>query len=128
MSEFLPAAYAHGKVVGRFIKAVGDSGDAGVLPEAVPAAGSVTFIPDELERVVTDATAAPSTFFVHEPITAQLDSAGYLSRSGNRGVWLWAGDWTVAISVTGVSRLPFKITVSAAHTNESPLDLWLVAP
>ena len=128
MSELLPAAYTHGKVVGRFIKAVGDSEDVGVLPEAVPASGSVTFIPDQLERIVTDATVAPSTFFVHEPITAQLDSAGYLSRAGNRGVWLWAGAWTVTISVAGVSRAPFKITVSAAHTNESPLDLWQVAP
>lgn len=60
MSELLPAAYTHGKVVGRFIKAVGDSEDVGVLPEAVPASGSVTFIPDQLERIVTDATVAPS--------------------------------------------------------------------
>ena len=126
--EALPTAYEYGRVIGRFLRAVGDGEDVDAVPEAVPATGTVTFTPIVTSRILIDASAEPSPLITHEPITCELDAYGHIARNGVRGVWLWTGEWTVSFNVSGMSRTPFPILVSTAHTDIAPLDLWEAAP
>ena len=126
--EALPTAYEYGRVIGRFLRAVGDGEDVDAVPEAVPATGTVTFTPIITSRILIDASVEPSPLITHEPITCELDAYGHIARNGVRGVWLWTGEWTVSFNVSGMSRTPFPILVSTAHTDIAPLDLWEAAP
>ena len=126
--EALPTAYEYGRVIGRFLRAVGDGEDVDAVPEAVPATGAVTFTPIITSRILIDASVEPSPLITHEPITCELDAYGHIARNGVRGVWLWTGEWTVSFNVSGMSRTPFPILVSTAHTDVAPLDLWEAAP
>ena len=126
--EALPTAYEYGRVIGRFLRAVGDGEDVDVVPEAVPATGTVTFTPIVTSRILIDASAEPSPLITHESITCDLDAYGHIARNGVRGVWLWTGEWTVSFNVSGMSRTPFPILLSTAHTDIAPLDLWEAAP
>ena len=131
--EALPTAYEYGRVIGRFLRAVGDGEDGDgedvdAVPEAVPATGTVTFTPIITSRILIDASVEPSPLITHEPITCELDAYGHIARNGVRGVWLWTGEWTVSFNVSGMSRTPFPILVSTAHTDIAPLDLWEAAP
>ena len=126
--EALPTAYEYGRVIGRFLRAVGDGEDVDAVPEAVPATGTVTFTPIITSRILIDASVEPSPLITHEPITCELDAYGHIARNGVRGVWLWTGEWTVSFNVSGMSRTPFPILVSTAHTDVAPLDLWEAAP
>ena len=126
--EALPVGYTFGRVVARFLRAVGDSGDVDTFPEAVPATGSVTFTPKVTTRIVVDSTSDPSPFITHEPITSELDAYGHLARNGLRGLWLWTGVWTVSFNVQGFNRQPFDIEVTTSHTDVSPFDLWEADP
>ena len=124
----LPVGYTFGRVVARFLRAVGDSGDVDTFPEAVPATGSVTFTPKVTTRIVVDSTSDPSPFITHEPITSELDAYGHLARNGLRGLWLWTGVWTVSFNVQGFNRQPFDIEITTSHTDVSPFDLWEADP
>lgn len=127
--EQLPVEYAYGRVVARFLRAVGDStSDIDDNPEAIGASGSVVFTPTVTERIISSAPPEPSPHISHEEITCVLDSKGYLSRSGNRWVKLWAGEWTVKFQVAGFSRTPFPILVTTDHTELLPLDLFSAQP
>ena len=126
--EALPTAYEYGRVIGRFLRAVGDGEDVDAVPEAVPATGTVTFTPIITSRILIDASVEPSPLITHEPITCELDAYGHIARNGVRGVWLWTGEWAVSFNVSGMSRTPFPILVSTAHTDIAPLDLWEAAP
>ena len=125
-SEFLP----FGHVVGRVIRAVGDTdADPDSDPEAIPVTGKglVRFTPLELTRVVTG--AVPSTWVQQETIAADLDSDGFLSLSGARGLLLWPGAWKVSAGSASAFSFPaFTIEVTAAYTADAPLDLWTAAP
>lgn len=126
--EALPTAYEYGRVIGRFLRAVGDGEDVDAVPEAVPATGTVTFTPIVTSRILIDASDEPSPLITHESITCDLDAYGHIARNGVRGVWLWTGEWTVSFNVSGMSRTPFPILVTTAHTDLAPLDLWEAAP
>lgn len=125
-SDFLP----FGHVVGRVIRAVGDTdADPDSDPEAIPVTGKglVRFTPLELTRVVTG--TVPSTWVQQETIAADLDSEGFLALSGARGLLLWPGAWKVSAGSASAFSFPaFTIKVTAAHTIDSPLDLWTAAP
>lgn len=122
----LPGIYTYGKVVARVISAVGDltsSGDD--YPDALPvtATNAITFIPASPSRVVS---GSGSSIFVQQvPISCDLDADGYLSRNGQQGVWLYTGVWAVQFS-SAVGIAPFQITVTTAHTDLAPLDLFAV--
>ena len=109
-----------GMVAGRVLRAVADIGIGGDLyPDVLPATGTITFTPKVLESLIP---GSPSTRIRSEAVTAQLDNAGYISRNGSKGVWLWAGSWTVDASAVGAGS--FEILVTEHHTAEHPLDLW----
>lgn len=131
MTETLPPEFMpFGHVVGRVIRAVGDTAaDPDADPEAIPVTGKglVRFTPLELTRVVAD--TVPSTWVQQETIAADLDSDGFLSLSGARGLLLWPGAWKVSAGSDSIFSFPaFTIQVTAAHTAASPLDLWTAAP
>lgn len=129
----------YGKVVGRFLAMVGDStADADAFPDAVPVSGFVTFTARPSSVLVQSGVPAPATVLPF-PVTATLDSDGYLSRNGARGVWLVASDdpsvnptgftYTVTFSNlaaagSAVQYGAFDISVPAGGT----VDLTLVAP
>lgn len=138
MTETLyPLTY--GLVTGRFLAAVGDGpADADALPDAVPLAGTVTFTPSANALLVPSATPAPATI-LPVPVDATLDSGGYISRNGARGVWLLATDdpsvnptgYTYDVSFTGLSANgqsvkydDFSIQVISGMTQ----DLAVLAP
>jgi hypothetical protein len=64
-----------------------------------------------------------------ETIAADLDSEGFLSLSGARGLLLWPGAWQVSAGSASVFSFPaFTIEVTGSHTADAPLDLWTAAP
>ena len=72
----LPASeQVFGCVVGQVIRGVGDGNDADVLPEAIPAQGSITFTPD---RILVRASN-PSSFVAYESVTCTLDNTGKMT-------------------------------------------------
>jgi hypothetical protein len=124
----LPAAYKFGQVVARVISAVGDvSADGDPYPDAQPITGKgkIRFVPKASGQVVAGQDG-PSTQVLHQPVSADLDDDGYLALNGERGVWLYAGVWTVVPD--GKVSPSFGIVVTAEHTAEHPLDLWAETP
>lgn len=123
-----PAGVEHGKVVGRFITAsVDTSRDEDDLPDYAVARGTVTFRP-AVARTIAASDTPPSSYVVPLPIVATLDQDGVLAAGGHDGVKLVTGVYAVAFNFEGVTVAPFQITVTAAHTDDAPLDLPLVAP
>ena len=80
--EALPTPYEFGRVIGRFLRAVGDGEDVDSVPEAVPAKGTVTFTPITTSRILIDSSSEPSPLITHEAITCTLDAYGHISRTG----------------------------------------------
>ena len=77
MTVTVPTSEAqYGYVVGRVIRALGDTTDADDKPDAVAAIGKVTFTPKATLGRTTDYSA----FIVREKITAPLDAQGNLVR------------------------------------------------
>lgn len=126
MSITMPETINYGKVVGRFIQAVGDTADVDLLPtlsrfRATSRSSPATPLSKEV-------SVAPPTTVVRSTITCSLNSQGLLtSPAGDVGVWLVAGVYKVAYSTQGAAISPHDIVVSPLHTNENPLDLtrWL---
>lgn len=129
----------YGQVVGRFIAIVGDKPtDLDDYPDIVPLTGSVTLTPRIEAALLPGHQSGPLTA-IARPIQAQLDSQGYISRNGVRGVYVVATD-NPAIGVTDFTYLvsfenlrsegalvrypSFSITVKAGDV----IDLALVAP
>ena len=109
-----------GLVVGRVLRAVADIGPGDdVLPDVLPAKGDIVFTPKVLESIIP---GSPSIRVRSETITASLDGEGYISRNSTRGIWLWAGTWTV--NATSVGAGTFEILVTEKNDKNHPLDLW----
>ena len=127
MSITMPETIAYGKVVGRFIQAVGDTADVDLLPDVVPIQGNITFTP--ATPLSKEVSVAPPTTVVRSTITCSLNSQGLLtSPAGDVGVWLVAGVYKVAYSTQGAAISPHDIVVSPLHTSENALDLTLALP
>nr|DAL00690.1 MAG TPA: nucleoid-associated protein [Caudoviricetes sp.] len=109
-----------GLVSGRVLRAVADIGPGDdALPDVLPAKGDIVFTPKVLESVVP---GSPSIRVRSETVTASLDAEGYISRNFNRGIWLWAGTWTV--NATSVGAGTFEIVITEKNDKNHPLDLW----
>ena len=109
-----------GLVSARVLRAVADIGPGDdALPDVLPAKGDIIFTPKVLESVIP---GSPSVRVRSETITASLDAEGYISRNFSRGVWLWAGSWTV--NATSVGAGTFEILVTEKNDKNHPLDLW----
>ncbi len=122
----LPVEITFGKVVARFLLAVGDSDDAGTMPDAQPAVGTVKFLPRKPNVKVTEPT--PALVTSRPPISA-LDANGDLvDAMGNPGVWLLVGDYDVTFNIKGVRLAPLTISVTSMHTDATPLVLTLQMP
>ena len=124
MSITMPETVTYGKVVGRFIVAVGDAADVDKLPDPLPAVGKVTFVPAvPLSR---ETAATPPTTVIRSTVTCSLNSEGVLtSPMGDIGLWLVAGVYKVSYSTSGVVIPAHDILVTDQHTILSPLDLTL---
>lgn len=138
MAETL-SPLVYGRVVGRFLAMVGDtSDDPDAYPDAIPLQGTLTFTARPTSMLVQTAQPTPATI-VPFPVTATLDSQGYLTRNGVQGVWLLASNdpsvnptgFTYTVSFTnlsaqgqGVNYAPFDFQVPAGGS----VDLSLVAP
>ena len=109
-----------GLVSGRVLRAVADIGPGDeAFPDVLPAKGDIVFTPKVLESVIP---GSPSVRVRSETITASLDADGYISRNFSRGIWLWAGSWTV--NATSVGAGTFEILVTEKNDKNHPLDLW----
>lgn len=128
MTVTVPTSEAqYGYVVGRVIRALGDTTDADDKPDAVAAVGSVSFTP----KAPLGRTTNYSAFIVREKIDAPLDAQGSLVRyegATPAGISLTVGAYRVEFTLNSGSIPGFDIEVTAAHTQAAPLDLVTAAP
>lgn len=130
----LPAEITFGKVVGRWILAVADTPtDPDKLPEAKVPTGTVKFTRKVANTSLLDTTQADGTYVgvARQSVTAQLDATGEIHLNDDPpGVWLVEGDYIVEPTIANITWPKFDITITAAHTEQSPLDLiaWTPAP
>lgn len=93
----------YGTVTGRFLATVADtSGDPDNFPDEVPVTGKVRFTPS-VSAVIAETEGA---IVLPTPITADLDSEGYISLNGVRGVSL------IATNSTGINPTDFTYTLA----------------
>lgn len=136
MTDLSPLTF--GRVIGRYLAGVADSNDVGLAPDVTPLSGTVTFTLSAPALRIVSAAPDPATLFP-QSITAQLDSEGYISQNGTRGVSLLATDdpatnptnlqWTASFSLWG----PGGDGVTAASQpfllpGGTEVDLTKVAP
>jgi hypothetical protein len=115
--ETLPQL-TYGKIVGRFLAAVGDGTDTDLYPDEVPLTGTVTFTPSASTIVIRTATPDPVTVFP-TPIIGTLDANGYLTDpSGNRGVFLIATD----NPATDPTNFTYNISIRVSLGNGAPFS------
>lgn len=131
-----------GEVIGRYVTAQVDGPDGDQLPELVPLQGTITFTLATTRVVETDVPQ----IILSTPITAVLDSSGYLSTpvpgsltdAAYPGIKLVATDST-DINPTGLQyRVEYKLTYNgvaltlAGHNMALPagsvIDLALITP
>lgn len=123
----LPTDLTYGKVVGRVLLPVSDTATDGVRTHK-PAPGKVRFTRHRSPFKVTSPSA------LVDPAVAEFDlnDQGVLVGAANQpGVWLATGDYTVRYLGPGNGHrdLPkHDIRVTAAHTEQHPLDLREAAP
>ena len=121
MTVTMPDDVKYGKVVGRYIVALGDGVDADRLPDAIAAKGYIGFEP--LNRIMKSVSPIPTTINKN-PIDGMLDLNGDLiDFNGDLGVWLIVGDYRVFYNIEDAVIPSHKITVLETHTDESPLNL-----
>ncbi|WP_238840625.1 hypothetical protein [Prescottella equi] len=122
------------KVVGRFVATVADGVDTDDFPDAVALQGSITFTPSLRSIKVATASPDPATV-LPTPITVTLDTDGYVSWRGKRGVFLVAPtsatnpvDWNYTVTfdlALGSQRLqypPFAIDAPVYVPGSDPAD------
>jgi hypothetical protein len=120
----MPTDIAYGKVVGRFLLAVGDSADGDTLPDAVAPTGmKVKFAPKQS----IFKTTTPLATVIASSIECTVDTDGHMKdTAGNVGVWLIAGVYTVTYS--GASLASHEIVVAAENDATSPVHLTTALP
>jgi hypothetical protein len=126
------AGLSYGKIVGRFVGIVADTGDAGESPDAMPMEGVVSFIP-EVTGPIKLLSAVPPVTIVPTTIQVTLDDDGDIAApdpANGEGVYLVATDetnpvdWTyrVAFALTlngqDVPMPSFSISVPAGSTQD----------
>jgi hypothetical protein len=122
----LPTDVKVGKVVGRFLLAVGDSADVGGNPDAQAAVGTIKFTPRTPNQRVTWPEYVTVT---SRPPLGTLDVDGYLvDGQGQAGIWLTTGAYDVTFLLKNVRINPIQILVTEDHTSVTPLDLALAIP
>ena len=123
MTVTLPETLQYGKVVGRFLLAVGDTtADPDNLPDAEAALGSIVFSP--VVPITKELSADPPVLVSRQPVPAKIDSSGFLVDLNDApGVWLITGDWRVNYTLSGVALPTKTITITTAHTDLAPFDL-----
>lgn len=122
-----PAELTYGYVDGRFILIVGDTSDAGRMPDPVPATDTAVQITPK--QPLIRVTGADPTTVVKQPITCTLDKDGrLLDPEGERGVWLVTGAYTVTYRSPKATIPSHDIEVTAEHTESSPLYLTRAIP
>lgn len=130
-------ALQFGKVTGRFVAVVADSPeDSDSDPDVVPLQGVVTFTLKAPALLVPDAEPFPMTA-LPAPVSATLDSEGYLTLNGTRSVTLLASNgqhnptsttyevkFALKHGTISVPYSTFNISVPAGET----VNLTTVAP
>lgn len=107
MVETIPTL-TYGKVVGRFLAAVADgTADVDLYPDGIPLTGNVIFTPSAAAVIVSGASPDPVTV-LPAPIVTTLDSEGYISLNGQRGVFLLATD----TQETNPTNFTYKVSFS----------------
>ena len=115
----------YGYVVGRVIRAIADGVDADNKPDIKAATGSVTFTP----KAKLGRTSDYSAFVVREQIICPLDWQGFVTSPGAQYVVLTVGVYDVSFTLEAGTAIPsFAVEVTAAHTQDAPLDLVTAAP
>jgi hypothetical protein len=133
-----PANVSYAKLVYRLLDVVGDTSDAGVLPDwqALPAGTTVT-IRYPVSKIV-DTTSVPPVTFYPQPIVCTLSASGdLLDPQGQTGVWivdprdtdLTPNGYALAVdvSIPGRSSETFYATLTAA-AGDGSFDLTLNSP
>lgn len=122
----LPLEVPYGKVVGRFLLAVGDASDQDRLPDAKAPSGSITFTP--LVSNFKTLTPEPATI-VRIPIRCSLNETGKLiDPDGQEGVWLVSGFYRVSYALSQVTLASHVVEITTDYTDLSPLDLTTALP
>lgn len=135
----LPTNVDYGTVVGQFLLAYGDSNDADVYPDGVPAKGSIYFRPSPAKLLDSGSSPNPVTI-LPAVVECTLDANGYLlGPDGTQGVNLVATDdtdlnptdwtWLVEFRLTDQDDVPVSV---ASYSIELPasttVDLTTVSP
>jgi hypothetical protein len=137
----LPSNVSYGTVHGRFILAYGDTDDAGLFPDAVPASGSVFFTPSPVFLKNAGASPDPVTI-LPAPVEVSLDADGYIrahSGADGLGVRLVATDdpdnnpvnwtWSVQFRLTDEDGTPVPMPgFSFSLPSNSEVDLTVLSP
>lgn len=113
---------AYGKVVGFFPVLTGDGVDSDVYPDGMAPTGTVTFTPSVSQLLVAGLSPDPATIELL-PITATIDSGGYLSFNGARGVWLAATDSTLTNPTGFTYKVKCNITYSSTIVDNRSFDI-----
>lgn len=129
----IPADATYGYVVGRWIKAVGDTTiDPNPLPDGIPVSGTATIIPLASMVYGDPETLDNPDDYVgvpREEVPCSLDQNGELTDSqGNIGVWLIPGAYRFRANFTDADWPDFDFLVSDEYTPINPLDLLRYAP
>lgn len=127
MTAVMPTDITYGKVVGRFLMAIGDGPDAGRTPDPV---APVTLQVAITSKAVVVKSTTPPVSILPQRIVCTIDTNGdMLDPQGAVGVWLLTGVYTVTyVSTDGIVLPAHDIQVLAAHTETSPLNLTMAAP
>ncbi|WP_410780996.1 hypothetical protein [Leifsonia sp. SIMBA_070] len=113
---------SYGKVVGRFLVAIGDGVDADTYPDGVVPTGTITFTPSVTKVLVANGSPDPFTYEL-QPVTATLDSSGYLSFNNQTGVWLVATDDTNTNPTDFSYTVQYNIAYTGGVIDRSKFDI-----
>lgn len=102
----MPNALGH--VIGRYVS-----------HDDAAASGEVVFVPVTTTRLLE---ATPPADAVARPVTATLDEAGEIHAA------LIPAAYDVSFRLRGVTRPPFRVAITAEHTQAAPLNLTEASP
>lgn len=126
MATFTMQPPSNGKVVGRFLVGIGDGTDADTLPDAAVPTGTITFTPSVKKVLVANGSPDPFTFEL-QPITATIDSSGYLTFNNQTGVWLVATNDTNTNPTDFTYSVQYNIAYSGGVIDTSKFDIKVPA-